>query len=363
VKDVERTWVKNEFLRVASPVDWQIAAGRFPSIGSLVELAHAPHPVFARVLPWRTHPHPARRIVGLALHMLRLYSPCAAPRLDWLLNPCGWLDSYDFEDGRLVLAASATPEGAEKLGRELVQAAVRIMRREGRRVDAVELLVRGAPMADEERLASLPVRALTDDGPARFTLSLLEKGLEDRLLVARQPGIAVEDTSLHPETLASLELPSGTEHQLECHDPRDGIYRFRSARSRENRIIVADVRGRAPRDDGGHGIHVDSLRHSMHRALTTLGPSGEGGAGHHISIVFHDIVDAGLCELVDPIESLVPIARARGVASIELAIARRRHEGRSLVGSIANGEGGEPVQWRWIAGRSTQSDGTKLRRS
>lgn len=359
----ESAWVESEFSHLAGPVEAQLGAGRFPRLSTLVELAHAPHPVFARALPWREDSHPARRTVGLALHTLRLYSPLAVTRLDWLLSPDGWLDCYDLEDGRLVLAASARLEEAESRGLELARASARIQQSQGRWPDAVELLVVGGPAAPGRRLASLPARSLTGDGPARFTLSLVGAGRADRHLVARQPSAAVEDTALHPETAARLELPPASGLELESQDPDEGVYCFCPRAPKAGRVVVADARGRAPREDGSHGIHPDALRRSGDRALAMLELANERGDAHRIRIVLDVAIRADLHDLVDPLESLVPAARQRGVERIDIVTQPGRPSGRTLVGSLRDHGESQYVHWRWVEHQGPQSHGTRLRRS
>ena len=97
---------------------------------------------------------------------------------------------------------------------------------------------------------------------------------------------------------------------------------------------MADARGRAPREDGSHGIHPDALRRSGDRALAMLELANERGDAHRIRIVLDVAIRADLHDLVDPLESLGPAARQRGVASYSAS----RRRGRSGVRQIATYE-------------------------
>jgi len=363
VVDVESAWVENEFIRLASPVEAAIGAGRFPPLPALVELAHAPHPVFARALPWRADSHPARRSVGFTLHTLRLYSPRAVTRLEWLLGPSGWLDCYDLEDGRLVLAASARLEEAEHCALELARASARIQQSDGRRAHAAELLVVGGPADPGSRLASLPTRSLTPDGPMRFTLSLVGAGHADRHLVALQPGAGVEETALHPATAARLAMSLSPGLELDCQDSDEGVYRYHPRAPHLGRLVVSDARGRVTRVDGRHGIHRDALRRSGDRALKMLGRVNGSGQVHRICVVLDSAIEVDLRDLVDSLESLVPVARGRGVERIDVVTQSGRAGGRILVGSLRDYTGSQAIRWRWTERQHLQSHGTRLRRS
>lgn len=360
VGEHESGWVGTEFRHLAGPVEAQLGAGRFPRLSTLVELAHAPHPVFAPVLRWREASDATHRTIGLALHTLRLYSPRSVTRLDWMLSPGGWLDCYALEDGRLVLAAIAHAEDAESRGLELVRASARIQESEGRRVDAAELLVVGGGAGLRSRLVSLPARFLGGNRLARFTVSLVESGRADRQFVARQPGAGVEDTRLHPETVSRLELPPEPGLELECQDPDEGVYRFCPRGPQTGRIVVADARGRARREDGRHGTHPDALRRSGDRALAMLGPASGDALAHRICVVLDAAIEADLHDLVAPLESLVPAARRGGVGRIDIVTRLGGAGSRTLVGSLCQRRESRSVQWRWF---ERQSHGTRLRSS
>ena len=361
VAEYQGEWVESDFIRLVGPVETDVRAGLFPPLTALVELANAPHPVFARVLHWRVDTSPMRRTVGFALRTLRLYAPREVKRLEWLLSPSGWLDCYDIAGGPLVLAASARPEDAESCALELVRASASIQRRERRRVDAAEFLVAGDPADLESRLGSILERFFAPGAPDRVTLSLESAGRADRYLVVRQPGVGVENTALHPATAERLDLSLSAE--FDRQEPEEGVYCLQPRAPHTGRLVVSDARGRVAREGGGHRVHPDALRWSAERALAVLNPPDEGDRAHRIRIVADGIEDVDCRDLSGPLEHLGPALRARGAERIEVVPRYGTPSGRILVGSLHQSGEFQGLCWRWVARERTQSRGTRLRSS
>ena len=210
-----------------------------PPEESLLEIAAAPHSVFARIRPWFDMKDPRRRGIAAAALVRRLY----APSVPASVYPIGaGAEVLRYPDGRLVVGIAIGPGvEVESIPRVLADLEVKAP------VSALEIL-QGEATSPEgvER-----VLTLASEQVARVTFtSNAEAGGRHHRTFFRRGKSFEEDiflAGLHPEVAARLDFGRLTGFDLDRHPAPEGIYLFsgksRELPSDERLFVIGDIPG------------------------------------------------------------------------------------------------------------------------
>jgi acetyl/propionyl-CoA carboxylase alpha subunit/acetyl-CoA carboxylase carboxyltransferase component len=252
-----------------------------PPSGVLSHLACAPRSVFDRVGRQITDADPRRRAVAVAAHVRRLYSTSRpASHTSGAVGPVQ-VERLDLADGRIVIGSVARrtqlAPTLERLGRAAGAAAVHDP---DRRIAAMELLVPVASVdeIDAVREAAVPLLATTLS-TVRLTLTFLTPDGEPHHETWSATGTRMVPVDglhgIHPETAARIDLDRLQNFDVERLPGSEDVYCFHlkssSVRGDERLIVLADVRGRSP-DDEGHeaSLHVPAFERTFFEATRCL---------------------------------------------------------------------------------------------
>ena len=267
-KDLE-TWLTR--------AEWQPTT---PSANVLMEIAAGARRVFDRVGRWIGAADVNRREIALAAHVQRIYAP-SAPLNRRLFNQQGTgIQSAEYSDRGLVLAAKASEEEIAMVAERLCVAANTLSANEPETpLYALELVVPEGAEASAERWETELPAMLADCGlRCRFSLAFL---VENGSHVYRSftptengPALMRECADIHPEIAARIDLARFEAFELERQPSDEGIYAFYGrarAVPRDERIFVlADVQSRLTGEEHEARFHLAAFERAFYQATRSL---------------------------------------------------------------------------------------------
>ena len=252
-----------------------------PSANVLMEVAAGARRVFDRVGRWIGAADVNRREIALAAHVQRIYAPIA-PSNRRLFNQQGTgIQSAEYADRGLVLAATASEEEIAMVAERLCLAGASLAANELETpLYALELVVPSGFEELAERWGSeLPV-LLSDAGlRCRFSIAfLVENGnhVYRSFLPDSDGGVALmrECGEIHPEVAQRIGLERFQEFELERVPSDEGIYTFhgraRSMPGDERIFVLADVQSRVTGEEHEARLHLATFERAFYQAARSL---------------------------------------------------------------------------------------------
>jgi len=247
---------------------------------ALRDLAEAPRGAFDRAAVLLEADDPRQRTLALAACVHRTYALRVSGMAAVEAGPDGRgrsLVTAELDDGRKLLAGSATPADVLAVSREMLEALAAAPSRS--RADAVDVFVPGAATEADPDLAAAIAAGLGFPATAvPLTISWIARGGPDThwTFVPAEGSYRRESSlhDIHPATAERIGLGRLRDFVLERIPAPDDIYCFhgrsRTVAGDERVLVLAEVRGRSARRGGSTSAHRAAFERTFQGATRAL---------------------------------------------------------------------------------------------